>query len=33
MSVNLIYHNSIIRLGVLALLALCLVQPQVSAQE
>jgi hypothetical protein len=33
MSVNLICHNSIIRLGVLALLALCLFQLQVRAQE
>jgi hypothetical protein len=33
MSVNLICHNSIIRLVALALLALCLVQPQVRAQE
>jgi hypothetical protein len=33
MRVNLICHNSIIRLAALALLALCLVQPQVRAQE
>jgi hypothetical protein len=33
MRVNLICHNSIIRLAALATLALCLVQPQVRAQE
>jgi hypothetical protein len=33
MRVDLICHNSIIRLGALALLALCLVQSQVRAQE
>jgi hypothetical protein len=33
MRVHLIGHNSIIRLGAAALLALCLIQPQVRAQE
>ena len=33
MSVNLICHNSIIRLAALATLVLCLVQPKVRAQE
>lgn len=33
MRVNLIYHNSIIRLTALAVLALCFFQPQVRAQE